>query len=556
MKFSEMPYQRVNYEELESRYEALMENLKAAPDGGACMEVLKQRYLLDDDLTCMELAYVRHDMDVNDEFYAAEQDYYDEIGPKLSDLSNRFDKLLLTSPHRPYLERVLGAQAFIIMEEAQRSFDGRLIPLSQEENSLMGRHNQLASNGTVLWNGVKKKRSLLVPETASPDRETRKKAALALSDSWEAQREELEELYDSLVHNRHKQARLLGFHDYMELSYHRMLRIGYGSRDVACFRDAVKRFLVPFITELADRRRRRLQLEHLHFYDRTIYFTDGNPKPPADAKVCLDKTREMYTLLSPETAEFIGFLLDNELCDVEIREGKRDGGYMASFEKYRAPFIFANFDGTSENAYIMCHEGGHAFQAYLKRDEEIRERCWYTSEAAETHAMSMEFFAWQYMELFFGERAQDYRIMHLEDAVRLIARECLQDEFQQRIYEKPDLPPAERNALWAKLEMEYFPDTDYSGNENLQKGCGWQRIPHMFQYPFYAIDYALAQVCALEYLQLMSGDRQAAWQSYLKFCRETGTKVFPELVKDCGLDNPFEEGTLQKLAGWLQSQFL
>lgn len=556
MKFSEMPYQRVNYEEIEARYEALMENLKAAPDGRACMEVLKQRYLLNDDLTCMELAYVRHDMNVNDEFYAAEQDYYDEIGPKLSDLSNRFDKLLLTSPHRSFIERVLGAQAFVIMEEAQRSFDSRLIPLSQEENNLMGRHNQLASNGTVLWNGVKKKRSLLVPETASSDREIRKKAALALSDSWEAQREELEELYDSLVHNRHKQARLLGFHDYMELSYHRMLRIGYGSKEVARFRDAVKRFLVPFITELADRRRRRLQLEHLHFYDRTIYFMDGNPKPPADAKVCLEKTREMYTLLSPETAEFIGFLLDNELCDVEIREGKRDGGYMASFEKYRAPFIFANFDGTSENAYIMCHEGGHAFQAYLKRDEEIRERCWYTSEAAETHAMSMEFFAWQYMELFFGERAQDYRIMHLEDAVRLIARECLQDEFQQRIYEKPDLPPAERNVLWAKLEMEYFPDTDYSGNENLQKGCGWQRIPHMFQYPFYAIDYALAQVCALEYLQLMSGDRQAAWQSYLKFCRETGTKTFPELVKDCGLDSPFEEGTLQKLAEWLQSQFL
>lgn len=554
MNFYDMPYQRVSYEEIAQRYQKLQEDLQNVPDGESCLAILKQRYQLIDDMTSMELCYVRHDMNVNDSFYAAEQDYYDEIGPRLSDLSNQFDKLLLTSPHRPFLEKILGHQAFTMMEEAQRGFDSRLIPLAQEENNLLSQHNQLVSNGKVLWNGTEVKRSLLTSEVNSPDRETRKKASLAISASWEAQRAELEGIYDRLVDNRHQQAKVLGFSNYVELSYHRMNRIGYGPGDVSRFREQVKQHLVPLLTQLEERRRIRLGLEHLYFYDNGIFFLNGNPRPQGDTNACLEATREMYTRLSPETAEFIAFLLDNHLYDVEIRDGKRGGGYMTSFEKYRSPFIFANFDGTSENAYIMCHEGGHAFQGYLKRTEEIRELCQFTSEAAETHAMSMEFFTHPYMELFFGDRANDYRTMHLEDALHLIARQCQQDEFQQRIYEQPDMTPSERNALWAELEHTYLPFRDYSGNENLMQGCGWQRIPHMYQWPFYAIDYALAQVCALEYYHWMNQDASGAWQSYLTFCRQTGTADFPTLVHNAGLDNPFSEGTLQKLMDWLQTQ--
>lgn len=556
MNFNDMPYERVIYEDVERRYQKLQEDLQNAGDEEALLAVLKQRYQLTEDMTSMELCYVRHDMNVNDPFYAAEQDYYDEIGPKLSDLSNRFEQLLLKSPHRACLKKILGHQALIMMEEAQRGFDSRLIPLVQEENNLLSQHNQLVSNATVLWNQKQVKRSLMASEAASKEREVRRKASLAISDSWEAQREELETLYDRLVANRHRQARTLGFSNYVELSYHRMNRIGYGPEDVSRFREQVKKHLVPFVVRMEEQRRKRLKLEHLYAYDDGIFFLEGNPKPLGDTRACLEATREMYTRLSPETAEFIAFLLDNKLYDVEIREGKRGGGYMTTFEKYRSPFIFANFDGTSENAYIMCHEGGHAFQNYLKRNEEIRERCQITSEAAETHAMSMEFFTWPYMELFFGDRAEDYRTMHLEDALRLILRECQQDEFQQRVYEKPDMTPEERNVLWAALNREYLPYKDYTGNPNLERGCGWQRIPHMFQWPFYAIDYALAQVCALEYHHWRMENQTDAWQSYLAFCRQTGAESFPELIRNSGLDNPFAEGTMQKLVEWLQASYL
>lgn len=549
-----MPYQRVTYEEAERRYQELIREIQAAEDGADCLETLRRRGKLMEDMTPIELCYVRHDMDVNDAFYAAEQEYYDEIGPKLADLSNQFERALLDSPHRGELEQVLGSQALTMMELAQQGFDSRLIPLAREENEIQSRYNQLSSNATVLWEGKRVKCSLMNPYLESPDRETRRRAALAVSASRQEQRKELEEIYSLLVDNRTRQAKLLGFSGYTELSFRLMCRIGYGRAEVSRFREQVKQEMVPFYVQLEEQRRRRLGLEKLYVYDSSVFFPDGNPKPQGDTETSLKATREMYTRLSPETAEFIAFLLDHHLYDVEIRDGKRGGGYMTFFEKYRAPFIFANFDGTTENAYIMCHEGGHAFQGYLRREEVFRERRSYTSEAAETHAMAMEFFAWPYMELFFGDRAEDYRAMHLEGAVRLIISQCQQDEFQELVYDNPDLTPDERNGLWAKLDRVYWPSRDFAGDQYLLDGCGWQRIPHMFQWPFYAIDYALAQVCALEYLHWMNRDREEAWKSYLDFCLRTGTESFPELVRSAGLDDPFREGTLCKLIDWLRTQ--
>ncbi|MGN0742392.1 MAG: M3 family oligoendopeptidase, partial [Candidatus Fimadaptatus sp.] len=463
-----MPYSRITFDEIERRYLELMRDFQAAPDAAACMDVLRRRYQLNADMTPMELCYVRHDMNVNDPFYAAEQDYYNDIGPRVTDLCCQLDRLIVASPFRVKLEETTGKLAMAMMEEGLRGSDSRLIPLAAEENELLSRHNSLTANAVVQWEGRPVKLNLMTNWTQSRDREVRRRAAEAVSACWQAQRGELEALYGRLVANRNRQAEVLGLRSYAELSYHRMYRIGYGPEEVGRFRMQVKRHLVPLLVKLDDRRRERLGLEHLYSYDAGVSFLSGNPVPRGDTAACLAATREMYSRLSPETAGFIEYLLDSGLYDVEIRDGKRGGGYMMTFEKYRAPFIFANFDGTSENAYIMCHEGGHAFQAYLKRDEDIRDRCGYTSETAETHAMSMEFFTWPYMELFFGDRAEDYRRMHLEKAIRLVARECLQDEFEQLVYEQPDMSPEERNRLWQRLEREYVPCDDHSGNPNLE----------------------------------------------------------------------------------------
>lgn len=554
MNFNDLSYRRITFEEIEQRYQELFQKIKEISSEEGCITVLKSRYELLRYMTPMELCCIRHDMNVNDPFYTEEQAYYDEIGPKVAELSNQFDRLLAESPFARGFEKIVGTFAWSLIRMNLKCHDSRLIPLEQEENALMNRGSMLLANGKAEYDGRMVSRNALSMEQQSPDRETRRRVFRAIDASWEEQREALESLFDDLVKNRDRQARTLGCQSYVEMSYLRMNRIGYTKEDVRAFREQVKKHVVPVAAALHERRRKRLGLAHLYTYDSRISFLEGNPVPLGDDNFCLEMTRRMYGSLSPETKEYIDFLLDHGFYDVEVRDGKCGGGYCSQLEAYRAPFIFANFDGTSENAYIMCHEGGHAFYFYLKRDEEVREHGWYTSEGAETHAMSMEFFLAPYMELFFGERAEDYRRMHLENAVSLIIYECQQDEFQQIIYERPQLTGRQRNEVWARLEKEYFPFREYTPEEQQGLGSRWQRIIHMYQYPFYAIDYALAQVCALEYYQWMKQDFEGAWNSYLTFCKKTGYLSFPETVRAAGLGSPFEEESIKNLMVWLQTQ--
>ncbi|MGM9592911.1 MAG: M3 family oligoendopeptidase [Candidatus Onthomonas sp.] len=554
MRFQDMVYQRITYEEIEACYQALFQQLKSVSGEADCLAVLKSRCRLYEKMTPIDLCYVHYSMNVNDPFYAAEQQYYDEIGPKIADLSNQFDRLLITSPFSPCFERLMGSFAFSLIRSGLEGHSSDLIPLEQEENSLISQYSQFVSNGKVDYNGNQVSRSSLASEQQSSDRAVRRAVCRAVAASWEAQREGLEEFYDRLVQNRDRQAKALGHQNFVSLSYLRMNRIGYTPEDVKRFREQVKKYLVPFAAKLNEGRRKRLGLERLYSYDNGIYFLEGNPTPLGDEQFCLEMTRKMFSSLSPETEEYIHFLLDNGLYDVTVRDGKQTGGYCTQFEAYRTPFLFANFDGTSENAYIMSHEGGHGFYFYLKRKEEIRERGWYTSEMAETHAMSMEFFLSPYMELFFGPRAEDYRRMHLEKAVTLIIYECQQDEFQQIIYEQPQLTRQQRNEVWARLEQDYFPYREYTQEEQARVGACWQRIPHVFLWPFYAIDYALAQVCALQYYRWMTEDPDGAWKSYLTFCRASGNVNFPEAVQAAGLKSPFEADSLKDLMDWLQTR--
>ena len=554
MHFNDMPYRRVTFEEIEARYQALFERIRTLRGREDCLPAMEAYYRLLDDMTPMDLCYVRHDMDLNEAFYAGEQRYYDEIGPRIGDLSNQLEGLLLNSPYSACFEELMGSFAFDLMRCSRESRDSRLIPLEQQENTLSGRYSVVTANAQAEYEGAVVSRSSLAAKQQSPDRETRRRASAAVAASWAEQREELEELFHALVQNRDKQAKLLGYPNYVKLAYLRMDRIGYTSEDVSRFREQVKESLVPVAAAIHEQRKKRLGLEHLYSFDSPLNFPNGNPVPLGDTEFCLESTREMFRKLSPETGEFIDFLMDNGLYDVKPRDGKRSGGYCMYLSAYRAPFIFANFDGTHENAYIMSHEGGHAFYAYLKREEKIRERCGYTSEMAETHAMAMEFFVAPYMELFFGSRAEDYRRMHLESAVSRIIYQCQQDEFQQIIYEHPELSKEERNGVWEKLEQSYFPFREYTEEEKQRIGRRWQCIPHLYHWPFYAIDYGLAQVCALEYARWMDEDKDGAWQSYLRFCRASGNMNFPEALKAAGLESPFEEGCLTHLVDWLQKR--
>lgn len=553
MKFKDMPYERVDFEQVEQEMRALMEAFDSAKDGEEQFAVHQKYYALTDRVgTQMTIAHIRYDADTTDEFYSAEHDYYNEKSPIYHNLALEYEKKLYASPYRDKLVEKIGPVAFKNMEIAQKAMDERLIPLMQEENNLTTEYSKLIAGAKIPFDGQELNLSLLRPYTVHQDRSVRAAAWKAQSEFFAANAQTLDEIYDKLVKNRTAQARALGYDNYLELGYYRMCRNCYGREEVEAFRKQVKEDFVPFAEKLHDRRRQRLGLEKLSCIDTAVYFKEGNPAPLGTPQEILEAGRKMYGELSPETREFYDFMMENELFDVLGRKTKRAGGYMTYMPVYQAPFVFANFNGTSGDVDVITHECGHAFQGWLSGKDPIREHSDITMETAEIHSMSMEFFAQKWMPLFFGERARDYIEMHLEDAAAFIPYGCMVDEFQHIAYGNPDMTPAERHAAWLELERQYRPHQDYGDDPFFGKGGFWQRQQHIYTSPLYYIDYSLAQSCALQYKVKMDADFEGAWASYLKLCRLSASDFFTNMVKKVGLDSPFEAGCMKNIVEKLE----
>lgn len=555
MKFKDMPYERANLDKLEKQFKQIIEEFKAAKSGEEQFAIHQKYYgLTEKVMTNMTIAHIRHDIDTTDEFYKKEQDYNDQIEPVLNNLMVIYQKEMYHSPYRAYLEEKIGPVAFKNMELALKSMDEKLIPLMQEENALTTEYNNLIAGAKIEWEGEILNLSLMTPYMHSEDRQVRDKAWKKVSAFIGEKAEKLDEIYDKLVKNRTKQAKMMGYENYVELGYYRMNRNCYDKASVENFRNQVKTYFVPFAEKLHERRMKRLGLEKLSYIDEGVYFKNGNPAPIGTPDEIMASGQKMYAELSPETKEFFDMMMENELFDVLGRKTKKAGGYMTQLPVYRVPFIFANFNKTDHDVNVITHECGHAFQGWLAMKDEITEHWDITMETAEVHSMSMEFFTGPWMEIFFGERAEDYRAMQMESAAAFIPYGCMVDEFQHIVYENPEMTPAERNAAWTKLEKEYKPHLDYSGDQVLSQGRYWQRQQHIYNSPFYYIDYCIAQTCAFQYKVKMDEDYKSAWESYLKLCKLSASDFFTGLLKQVGLDNPFENGCMKEIVEKLEEK--
>lgn len=553
MKFCDMPYERVDFDRVDEELTGLIRELEAAKSGEEQFAVHQRFYKLTDHVqTLMTIGEVRHDINTVDEFYEKERKYYDEMRPVYQNKVLEYMQKLYASPYREYLERKIGPVAFKNMEVAMKAFDERVITLSQEENALVMEYDQLIAGAKIPFDGKELNLSLLQPYLVNADREIRRQAWQKMTDFFLENAEQLDTIYDKLVKNRTAQAKAMGYENYLELGYYRMGRNCYGQKEVESFRRQIKEYFVPFAEKLHERRRQRLGLEKLSYIDKDVYFPQGNPAPTGTPEEILEAGGRMYRELSPETGEFFDFMLENQLFDVLGRKNKRAGGYMTYMPDYQSPFIFANFNGTSADVDVITHECGHAFQGYLSGKDPIREHADIGMETAEIHSMSMEFITEQWMDLFFGDRKQDYIDMHLEDSAIFIPYGCMVDEFQHIVYEHPEMTPAQRHAAWLKLEKEYRPHMDYEDNPFFGKGGFWQKQLHIYTSPLYYIDYCLAQTCALQYKIWKDENFEEAWASYLKLCRLSASDFYTNMIPAVGLECPFEEGSIRHLVEKLE----
>lgn len=549
MKFKDMPYERIDFAKAKAELSEIMEKSKAAKSGEEQFEIHKMFYRLNDKIqTQVTLCSIRHTIDTTDEFYEKEQNYYDEQIPEYSNLCVEYQKILFHSPYREVLEEKIGQVAFKNMEIAMKSVSEEIIPLMQEENTLVTEYEKLLASAKISWGEETLNLSLLTPYLKHKDAKIRREAQEKQNAFFLSIQDKLDELYDKLVKNRTLQAKKLGFETYTPLGYLRMQRNCYGREEIENLRRQVKEVWVPFAESIFEKRKERLGLSELSYTDEVVYSPKGNPQPEGTPEEILQAGLQMYEELSSETKEFFDFMMDNELLDVFGRKTKAVGGYMTYIPDYKSPFIFANFNGTSGDVDVMTHECGHAFQGYLAAADPIREHADIGMETAEIHSMSMEFFTEPWYSLFFGkETAQEYTEMHLEDAVIFVPYGCMVDEFQHIVYDNPELTPKERKQAWKDLERVYKPHLFYDGLEFFENGCFWQKQHHIYSFPLYYIDYVIAQLCAFEYKIWMDKDREAAWQSYLKLCKMSASKFHTELLEEAGLETPFKSGVIAKI---------
>ena len=383
----------------------------------------------------------------------------------------------------------------------------------------------------------------------STDRQERQTVNELLAQFFADHEEDFDRIYDELVKVRNQMALDLGFKDFTEMGYARMNRLDYNRSDVEVYRQEVLKYVVPVAQAYYQRQQERLGLSELKYYDLPIEFEDGNATPEGTPEEILDAAIKMYSELSPETSEFIDFMVKHRLMDLVTKPGKRAGGYCTYMPDFNSPFIFSNFNGTSGDVDVLTHEAGHAFQVYESRWISAPEIVFPTYESCEIHSMSMEFFAWPWMELFFGDQTDKYKYAHLGGAITFLPYGVLVDHFQHEVYEHPQWTPAERKQRWRELEQMYLPWKDYDGNDFFERGGFWFKQGHIFSSPFYYIDYTLAQMCALQFWQRNHVEEDAsAWSDYLELCQVGGTKSFLELVALGHLKSPFETDSLKHLA--------
>ena len=550
MKFSEMPYTRPDITRAVAEVGEIVARVKNA---GSAKEILTQHEkfsaFVKNMITLQSICYVRHTVNTKDEYYDAENDFMDETSPLVTKLSIDFYREVVSSKFRAELTEKLGELWFTNAELMIKGFDEKIIEEMQKENALCSKYQKLLASASIDFDGKKVNLSQLIAYQQSKDREIRKAAYAKRTEFFLEHQTQLDEIYDELVKLRDCMAIKLGYKNFVELGYIRMQRNSYDAAAVERFRNQVKGVLVPFIAKLHEQRRKDLNVEKLKFYDEDVFFAGGNPTPKGTPEEMFEAGKKMYSELSEETKVFFGFMLENALFDVLAKEGKAGGGYCTYLPDYGAPFVFANFNGTSDDVDVLTHECGHALCSYLASSIEILEYQQYTYDVAEIHSMSMEFFTAGWMDLFFGNDTKKYLYMHLASALAFIPYGCMVDEFQHIIYENPGMTPAERKAVWQRLEGEYKPHLDYDGDPFFGKGGHWQRQAHIFVDPFYYIDYCIAQTCALQYRIWMETDRAAAWKSYLELLKKAGTKTLTDVVAEAGLKSPFDLDCFEMISG-------
>ena len=482
-----------------------------------------------------------------------------EIQPKIQPWSDKLNKKLLDCPFTKELDQ---QKYFTYLRNVKKNIDlfrEANIPIQADLNVMQQQFGVIAGKMTVQVNGQEYTLQQAAKFLEDPNRELREEVYRKINGRRLEDKEQLNELYTNLLQKRHQVALNTGFTNYRDFRFAELGRFDYSKEDCFQFHEAVKLHVMPLVNQIYEAKKKKLGLDTLRPWDVEAEPAGIQPlRPFKTGEELTEKTIACFTKLRPFFAECLQQMKVMGHLDLESRKGKAPGGYNCPLAESGAPFIFMNAAGQLDDVTTMVHEGGHAIHSFLAHDLELNGFKEYPTEIAEVASMSMELFSMDHWEVFFDSEEELLRAkeQQLERVITIFPWIATIDKFQHWVFENPEHTEEERAAKWVAILDEFSsPVIDFSGLEEYRR-YGWQRQLHLFEVPFYYIEYGIAQLGAIGLWMQYKKNPDAAVENYIKALDLGGTRTLPELFRAAGLRFDFSPIHISKLMLFVQEEML
>ncbi|MFZ9220145.1 MAG: M3 family oligoendopeptidase [Sediminibacterium sp.] len=480
-----------------------------------------------------------------------------EIQPKMQPYADALNKKLMACPFTKALDK---DTYFTYLRSVQKSIDlfrTENIAIQAELSVMQQQYGAIAGKMTITHEGQEYTLQQAAQFLESEDRSIRESVYRKIQERRLEDKTAMHDLFSSLIQKRHQVAINAGFENYRDYKFVELGRFDYTKEDCFQFHEAVKLHVLPLIDKIYARKKQKLGLDVLKPWDTEAEPAGTKPlRPFTDGKDLYEKSVACFEQLHPFFADCLKKMNSLKHFDLESRKGKAPGGYNCPLAESGAPFIFMNAAGQMSDVTTMVHEGGHAIHSFLSHNLSLSAFKEYPMEIAEVASMSMELFSMDHWQSFFDNEADLNRAKEhqLERTITIFPWIAIIDKFQHWVYEHPTHTIEERTNTWTSILKEFSTGSiDYSGLDEF-RAIGWQRQLHLFEVPFYYIEYGIAQLGAIGMWMQYQQNPTAALENYMNALALGGTKTLPELYKTAGIEFNFSPSYVKKLMDFTNSQ--
>jgi len=502
--------------------------------------------------------YIRMTCDTTSEELLQQFQYFaTEIEPKIAPISNELNKKLIESPFTEQLDQKKYFVYLRGIRKALELFREENIPLQTQIQVEQQQYQSITGAMSVTIDGQEYTLEQASVFLKDQDRSLREKTWKAITERRLQDKEKLNTLFNSLRKLRHQVAVNAGFENFRDYMFQALGRFDYTPHDCYKFHEAIEKEVVPILQEHAHERQRKLNLDQLRPWDMDVD-TSGKPalKPFQNGQELVDKSISCFHSLDPYLGQRLEIMKANGLFDVESRKGKAPGGYNYPLAESGAPFIFMNSANTFRDLTTMVHEGGHAVHTFISSELELNDFKHLPSEVAELASMSMELISMDKWDIFFSDPEELKRAKkdQLRDVLKTLPWVAVVDQFQHWIYTNPDHTDAEREEAWNQIYEPFGAGfADWSGLEEAERNL-WQKQLHIFEVPFYYIEYGIAQLGAIAVWKNYKENPETGLQSYLNALKLGYTKTIKEIYETAGIKFNFSAHYVSELADFIKSE--